>query len=115
MECGSQDAFCQLTNWFTQNDLLAPWLVEVLGRFGVHANGIIGAVAQVARDYGQAIVGLIGVSFGIWRWWRYREHILHKRLAEYRKATLGDNWGRSTAVSQPTGRDAPALTQPRAT
>ena len=23
------------------------------------------------------------MSFGFWRWWRYREHILHKRLAEY--------------------------------
>ena len=96
MECGSQDAFCQLANWFTQNDLLAPWLVEVLGRFGVHANGIIGAVAQVARDYGQAIVGLIGVSFGIWRWWRYREQILHQAACRIsagkrRSATTGDD------------------------
>ncbi|MEI9900910.1 MAG: hypothetical protein WDN31_13105 [Hyphomicrobium sp.] len=23
------------------------------------------------------------MTFGFWRWWRYREHILHKRLAEY--------------------------------
>jgi len=83
MECGSQDAFCELANWLSRNELLAPWLVEVLGRFGMHANGIIGTIAQIARDYGQAIVGLVGVSFGFWRWWRYREHILHKRLAEY--------------------------------
>jgi len=83
MECGSQDALCQLANWFSQNDLLAPWLVEVLGRFGGRASGILGVVAGIARDYGQAIVGFIGVSFGFWRWWRYRERILHKRLADY--------------------------------
>jgi hypothetical protein len=83
MECGPQDALCQLTSWLSQNDLLAPWLVEVIGRFGIHANGLAGYLAQLVRDYGQTIVGLVGVTFGIWRWWRYREHILHKRLAEY--------------------------------
>lgn len=83
MECGSQDALCELTNWLSQNDLLAPWLVEVISRFGVQANGVAGQLAQLVRDYGQTIVGLVGVTFGFWRWWRYREHILHRRLAEY--------------------------------
>jgi hypothetical protein len=83
MECGPQDALCQLTSWLSQNDLLAPWLVEVIGRFGIHANGLAGHLAQLVRDYGQTIVGLVGVTFGFWRWWRYREHILHRRLAEY--------------------------------
>ena len=83
MECGSQDALCELTAWLSENELIGPWLVEVIGRFGLHASGAIGAISQFIRDYGQSIVGLIGVSFGFWRWWRYREHILHKRLAEY--------------------------------
>lgn len=83
MECGSQDTLCELTNWVSQNDLLGPWLVEVISRFGVQANGLAGQLAQFVRDYGQSIVGLVGVTFGFWRWWRYREHILHKRLAEY--------------------------------
>lgn len=83
MECGSQDAFCQLANWFTQNDLLAPWLIEVIGRSGGHASGILGLVAQFVRDNLHTIIGLFGASFGLWRWWRYREHILHKRLEEY--------------------------------
>lgn len=83
MECGPQDLFCQLAGWLSENDLVAPWLVEVIGRFSGHADGIAGAVSQFIRDYGQSIVGLIGVTFGFWRWWRYREHILHKRLAEY--------------------------------
>lgn len=83
MECGSQDLLCEVTNWLSQNDLLAPWLVEVIGKFGVQANGLAGQLAQLVRDYGQTMVGLVGVTFGFWRWWRYREHILHKRLEEY--------------------------------
>jgi len=83
MDCGAQDALCELTNWLSQNDLLAPWLVELVGRFGIHAHGIAGRIAELVRDYGQTIVGLFGVTFGFWRWWRYREHILHKRLEEY--------------------------------
>lgn len=83
MDCGSQDALCELTTWLSQNELIGPWLVEVIGRFGEHASGIAGAISQFVKDYGQAIVGLVGVTFGFWRWWRYREHILHKRLAEY--------------------------------
>jgi hypothetical protein len=83
MDCGTQGALCELTHWLSENELIGPWLVEVIGRFGVHATGIAGAVAQFMRDFGQSIVGLIGVTFGFWRWWRYREHILHKRLAEY--------------------------------
>ena len=83
MECGSKDALCELATWLSTNELVGPWLVGVIGRFGQHASGIAGALSQFVRDYGQSIVGLIGVSFGFWRWWRYREHILHKRLAEY--------------------------------
>jgi hypothetical protein len=83
MECGSQELFCELTNWVSENELVGPWVVEVIDRFGGHAQGIGGSVVQFVRVYGQTIVGLIGVSFGFWRWWRYREHILHKRLAEY--------------------------------
>jgi hypothetical protein len=83
MECGAQDALCELVNWASRNELVGPWLVEVVGRFGQHASGVAGEVSQFVRDYGQSIVGLVGVTFGFWRWWRYREHILHKRLAEY--------------------------------
>jgi hypothetical protein len=83
MECGSQEFLCELTNWLSENEMVGPWLVEVIGRFGVQAQGIAGSAAQFVREYGQSIVGLIGVSFGFWRWWRYREHILHRRLAEY--------------------------------
>jgi hypothetical protein len=85
MECGSQDVVCQLTTWLSENELAASWLVELIGGVGANTTGIIGALSQFLKDYGQAIIGLFGVTFGFWRWWRYREHILHKRLAEYLK------------------------------
>ncbi len=83
MECGSQDVFCHVMTWLTENELAASGLAELLGKLGQSASGAVGVIAQVLKDYGQAIVGLLGFSFGFWRWWRYREHILHKRLAEY--------------------------------
>ncbi len=83
MDCGTQGALCEVANWLAENDLVGQWVVELINRFGGHASGVLGTLTQFVRDYGQSIVGLIGVSFGFWRWWRYREHILHKRLAEY--------------------------------
>ena len=66
MECGSQDLLCELTNWLSENEMVGPWLVEVIGRFGAHAQGIAGSIAQFVRDYGQSIVGLIGGWGGTW-------------------------------------------------
>jgi hypothetical protein len=83
VECGAQDPVCQLTTWLSENDLAASWLVDLIGKVGDNANGIAGAFSLFVRAYGQSIVGVIGLAFGFWRWWRYREHILHKRLAEY--------------------------------
>ena len=73
MDCGTQDALCEVANWLSENDLVGQWVVELINRFGGHASGIAGSVTQFVRDYGQSIVGLVGVSFGFWRWWRYRE------------------------------------------
>jgi hypothetical protein len=105
MECGAQDTVCQLTTWLSENNVDAGWLVDLLGRLGVHAGGIAGAVGQFIRTYSQSIIGLLGFSFGIWRWWRYREHILHKRLDEYLKesdARLTEGTGQLlTAIQRP--------------
>lgn len=83
MECGSQDVVCQLTTWLTENELAASWLVELIGRIGESATGATSVLARIAREYGQAIVGLLGLGFGFYRWWLYREQILHKRLEQY--------------------------------
>ena len=81
MDCGTQDALCLVANWFAENELVGPWLVDVIGR--IQTDGFGGLIAKFVREYGQLIVGLLGLTFGFWRWCRYREHILHKRLEKY--------------------------------
>ena len=83
MECGSQDFFCQVANWLSENDLAFAGLVDFLGKLGERASGITGTLAHILREYGQTIVGVCGLVFGAWRWWAYREQILHERLARY--------------------------------
>lgn len=83
MECGSHDLVCQVLALFEESEVLASGLTDLIGRLGQNASGIAGGLAQFLRDYGQTVVGLLGFSFGFWRWWRYREVILHKRLEQY--------------------------------
>lgn len=83
MECGSQDLFCIVLSWITDNETGATGLFEFAGRLGADSDGWVGVLSSVAKEYGQTIVGLLGVCFGFWRWWLYREKILHKRLSNY--------------------------------
>ena len=74
MDCGADDTLCQVLGWlFNDNEFATGVLTTWLG----------GAVSEVIRAHGDKIVGIAGVSFGIYRWWIYRERILHKRLEEY--------------------------------
>ncbi|WP_439541850.1 hypothetical protein [Hyphomicrobium sp.] len=78
-----------MLTWLTENELVASGFAELLAGLGENAQGAAGVAAGIVKDYGQAIVGLLGLSFGFYRWWLYREHILHKRLAEYISARDG--------------------------
>jgi hypothetical protein len=40
-------------------------------------------VFQFVMAHAEKIFGLAGFSFGVWRWWYYRESVPHKRLQEY--------------------------------
>ena len=72
MDCGASDFFCYVLGLFAQHGVEVsaalkwwPWIEERI-------------LANV-----QAIVGLGGFSFGVWKWWYFRERVLHKRLREY--------------------------------
>lgn len=109
MECGSEELLCQVLSLITDNEKTATGLAEFLGKIGERADGWLGAVAQLLKDYGQTIVGAVGLTFGIWRWWIYREAILHKRLASY----IGDRdrrlKGAREQVLEKLQRPAPGL------
>lgn len=83
MECGGEDVFCFVLSWISENELLASALTDELAKRWSNSSGVWGFIADAARDYGQLVIGLIGGSFGIWKWFTYREKILHKRLTEY--------------------------------
>lgn len=85
MECGAQDYVCQVATWISENENLATYVTEVAGHIGAGSSGFFKLIAQILENHGQAIVGLLGLSFGFLKWWRYREQILHKRLDEYLK------------------------------
>lgn len=83
MECGGDDLICQGMTWLEHNEFVASAIAEAVSHLGTQASGIIGTVAIFIEHNAQAMFGAAGLAFGIWRWWRYREQILHKRLAEY--------------------------------
>lgn len=72
MDCGSSDVLCYVLGLLAQYGIELshvvkwwPWLEE-----------------RVSSNL-QAIIGLVGFSFGLWKWWYFRERVLHKRLKEY--------------------------------
>lgn len=83
MNCGGDDLFCQGMTWLEHNEFIASTMAELVSRLGTKASGFIGAIALFVEHNAQAIFGAGGLAFGIWRWWRYREQILHRRLEEY--------------------------------
>ncbi len=83
MDCGNSDLVCQGMTLIEHNEFVVSAMAEFAARFGERASGIMGLVATFIQHNAQTIFGAGGLAFGIWRWWRYREQILHKRLAEY--------------------------------
>ena len=83
MDCGAEEFACQAIALITNNELAASALLKLVGQTSEQAVGLIGLVGAFLKEHGDKLIGLAGFSFGVWRWWRYREQILHKRLAEY--------------------------------
>ena len=81
MQCG-ESIWCVLLQWLAEHGA-AKELVEGLEPF---VRGDEQAVAHVYERIKSIItvgVTLISGSFAIWKWWHFREAVLHKRLAEY--------------------------------
>lgn len=72
MSCGSGDIACFLLTLLSEHGVEAS-----------HALKWLPWIEDAVREHIQALIGLAGFSFGIWKWWYYREQALHKRLAEY--------------------------------
>ncbi len=80
MECGSQEFFCQVAGWLSE---------KAGGRAEQYLH-----VASYIRDLGDwaaakvpVIFGFFGFVFGVWKWWHYRDKILHQRFESYLRAS----------------------------
>ena len=82
MTCGVEDYVCLFAEWIGANPELLRDIPQVTG-WVAKLSGYFQEFAEWARREAEAIVALFSLAFGIWRWWVYRERILHKRLVEY--------------------------------
>ncbi len=72
MECGSGEWACVVLS-----------LLEKHGVEASHALGWLPSVELHVRENIQALIGLLGLSFGIYKWWYFRDRALHQRLKAY--------------------------------
>ena len=82
MDCGDGLA-CHALTWLVENEYVAATFAKAVADFGISADGAIGQVFFLLKEHIDKIIALGISSFGVYKWWRYREQILHRRLAEY--------------------------------
>jgi len=81
MDCGG-DIACDLIDWLSANGYIVRQIAESIDALWDQAGGQITALM---REHGEKLVAILSFCFALWRWWIYREGILHKRLLEYVK------------------------------
>lgn len=109
MECGAQDLLCNVLTWVSESELAASRATELAARLGENATGAWSLLAAFLKHYGQTIVAAAGLSFGFYRWWLYRERILHKRLSEYIGSREARLIGARAQVLEAIQRPAPGM------
>ena len=78
MACGPDDTLCEFATWFFENghqlkDAIKPLTALWEGAFGGDSWFL-----SYVREHSEKIIAAASLAFGIWRWWVYREAILHK-------------------------------------
>src|SRR3989304_2170475 len=81
MDCGGGIA-CDLIDWLSAKGYIVRQIAESIDALWDQAGGQITALM---REHGEKLVAILSFCFALWRWWIYREGILHKRLLEYVK------------------------------
>jgi hypothetical protein len=80
MDCGADELLCRLIEWLSHNAYAVQQLIAFLDSVWANAGG---QIVDFLKQHGEKLIALLSFSFAVWRWWRYREGILHKRLEEY--------------------------------
>lgn len=82
MECGG-DFVCDIISLLLEHGFIASDVASILNEAWSGPAEKISPAAAFLQKYFANIVSIAIGSYGIWRGWRYREAILHKRFVEY--------------------------------
>ena len=83
MDCGTSDFACRALVWLREFEIdLTQW-DALLRQVWPSASDALRRIVEFLVANSEKIFGVAGFSFGVWRWWYYRESVLHKRLQEY--------------------------------
>lgn len=80
MECGTDDVGCQMVIWLSENSFI---LRDGLAYFDSAWNSAGTTITGVVREHGEKIVAALSFCFAVWRYFRFREGVLYKRLIDY--------------------------------
>jgi hypothetical protein len=80
MECGADELACHLIDWALNSPYVIKEAFDALDVVWTQAGWHIG---QFLREHGEKLIAIASFSFAVWRWLRYREGVLHKRLQDY--------------------------------
>jgi hypothetical protein len=111
MDCGPNEPLCQLFDWLTNHSHAIRQTFELIDSLWDEAGG---QIIKFLKEHGEKLIAIASFSFGVWRWWIYRERILHKRLEEYIResdARLGPASAQTVEAILRPGRTA-VLPQP---
>lgn len=81
--CKSWDLICVVSSWLTDDWDQAKSTIASVPDMPALLQSYASQLWRAIVDNLDKVIAGAGTAFGIWRWWRYREAILHKRLVEY--------------------------------
>lgn len=111
MDCGPNETVCLFFDWLSRHP---HTIKQAFGFLDGVWNEAGGQIIKFLREHGEKLIAIASFSFAVWRWWIYRERILHKRLEEYLResdARLGPASAQTVAALLRPGKTA-ALPQP---
>ena len=83
MDCGANEFLCRALVWLREAGIDITQWNAWLQQAWPNVADALQRVIEFLSAHSEKIFGLAGFSFGVWRWWYYRESVLHKRLQEY--------------------------------
>jgi hypothetical protein len=111
MDCGSNELVCQFLAWLLSHSHPIKQILEMIAGLWNDAGD---QIIKVLKEHGEKLIAIASFAFGVYRWWIYRERILHRRLEEYIResdAQLGPASTQTVEAILKPGRTA-ALPQP---